>query len=141
MAVDIGQPAVSQEPNASLRHRWSVVTALLLAAIFAQAVFAGAMLSGVGWAHAAHAINAGLLTGAALLAALAGAVTLRRIAQGRRLVLTLLALSATMFVQMAAGRMSESGANLMWLHVPLGVALVGLAAQAASGARRLGPAQ
>jgi hypothetical protein len=141
MAIDLEQPFASQEPKASFRYWWSVVTILLLAAIFAQAVFAGAMLSGIGWAHAAHAIGAVLLTGSTLVAALASAVTLRRIPQGRKLTLILLLLAATVFLQMAAGKMSANGANLMWLHVPLGVALVGLAAQAASVARRLGNAR
>jgi hypothetical protein len=36
------------------------------------------------------------------------------------------------------GTLSAKGANLLWVHVPLGVALVGFAAQAAAGVRRLG---
>ena len=42
------------------------------------------------------------------------------------------------FVQFALGRLSAKGANVMWLHVPLGVMLVGLGGQAIAGSRRLG---
>lgn len=42
------------EPNRSLRRWWSAITVVLLVAVFAQAVFAGAMLSGVGWASDVH---------------------------------------------------------------------------------------
>lgn len=47
-------------------------------------------------------------------------------------------LAAVILLQTALGRFSAAGANLLWLHVPLGVALVGFAAQAANAARRLG---
>ncbi len=46
--------AASITPNASLREWWSVITTLLLAAIFIEAVFAGAMLSGVRKLGTAH---------------------------------------------------------------------------------------
>jgi hypothetical protein len=50
----------------------------------------------------------------------------------------LAALSLLLFVQMVVGRRSAEGANLLWLHVPLGVALVGMMVQPAIAARRLG---
>lgn len=49
-----------------------------------------------------------------------------------------MALAAAVFVQTAIGHMAAKGAPLLWVHVPLGVALFGLAAQALACARRLG---
>ena len=65
---------------------------------------------------------------------------LRRIPQGLKLGLTLLSLAALLLLQTALGRSAAHGAKLLWLHVPLGVALVGLAGQALAAARRLGEA-
>ena len=65
-------------------------------------------------------------------------ITLRRVPHGLQLGLTLLALGAVVLSQAVIGKASAHGAHLLWLHVPLGVALVGLAMQAAAGARRLG---
>lgn len=121
-----------------LRRWWTAVALTLAAGIFAQAVFAGAMLSGVEWAPRAHALNATLLTGAALAAGLAAAVMLRHQRQGLRFALTLLAVGAVLLLQTALGKMAMSGANLMWAHVPLGVALVAAAMQAVRRARALG---
>src|SRR5438874_59408 len=104
----------SSEHGRNLRRWWSVITALLVAAVFLEAVFAGAMLSGVGWARRAHAATAGLLIASAAVAGLVGLVTLRRIPHGPRLGLTLLSMAAVVFLQAAAGAMSAKGANLMW---------------------------
>lgn len=120
------------------RRRWTVITTLLVAAIFSEAVFAGVMLSGADWGRTAHLLNAVLLIASTLIAGLVAVVTLRRIPHGPKLGLTLVSLAVVIFLQTAVGRSSAKGANLMWVHVPLGVALVGFAAQAATGARRLG---
>jgi hypothetical protein len=128
----------SIEPNASLREWWGVVTTLLLAAIFIEAVFAGAMLSGVDWARTAHRLTAAILIASTLIAALAAIVSLRRLAHGLRLGLALLSLAASIFLQAAIGALSTKGANLLWVHVPLGVALFGLAARATTTARKIG---
>jgi hypothetical protein len=133
-----GYGVVSSDRRRTLRQWWGAVTTLLAAAIFIQAAFAGAMLSGVDWARAAHASGAVVLIVAALAAGFVCIATLRRIPLGLKLGLTLLSLAAAIFLQTALGKMSTQGANLMWLHVPLGVALVGFAAQAAAAARRLG---
>jgi hypothetical protein len=47
------------------------------------------------------------------------------------------ALAVILFAQAAIGRLSADGQNLLWLHVPLGVALVGLTVQPARIAGRL----
>jgi len=113
---------------------------LLVAAIFAQAVFAGLMLSGVEWARSAHAAGAVALIACTLAAGLAAIVTLRRVAHGMRFGFALLLLAVALSLQTAIGKSLVGGANLMWLHVPLGVALVGFATQALAAARRLGGA-
>ncbi|MDP3739388.1 MAG: hypothetical protein Q8R02_18510 [Hyphomonadaceae bacterium] len=124
--------------SATLRQWWSVTTTLIAVAILIEAVFAGAMLSGVEWARAAHAANAVILLASTSAASLVAIVTLRRIPHGTKLGLTLLSLAAVVFLQTAAGKLSAEGANLMWAHVPLGAALVGFAGLAAARARRLG---
>jgi len=121
-----------------LRRWWTAVTTLLVAAVFSEAVFAGVMLSGVGWGRTAHAVIAVVLIASTLVAGLVSAVTLRRIPRGSKLGWTLLTLAMVVFLQTALGRSSARGAHLLWVHVPLGVALVGVAGQAAAGARRLG---
>lgn len=123
------------EPTSS--RWWRLITIALVAAVFTEAVFAGAMLSGAGWARPAHALTAGLLVASTLVAGLVAIVTLRRAPHGAKLGLTLLALAATVFLQAAVGALSAKGANLLWVHVPLGVALVGLAGQAVAAARGL----
>jgi hypothetical protein len=128
--------AAANAPN--LRRWWNGVTTLLVIAVFAEAMFAGAMLSGVGWARTAHTVNAGVLIASTLAAGLVSVVTLRRVPHGLQLGLTLLSLAAAVLLQAAIGVLAAKGANLLWAHVPLGVALVGFAAQAAAGARRLG---
>jgi hypothetical protein len=138
LAVGLGRPAGSDEHGRALRRWWSLATAFLLAAVFLEAVFAGALLSGAAWARAAHGLTAGLVIAATAAAGLIGVVTLRRIPHGPRLGAGLLALAALAFLQTVLGALSAKGANLLWAHVPLGVALVGLAAQAAASARRLG---
>jgi hypothetical protein len=138
MAVPLDRPTASHAPNASLRQWWSIVTTLLAAALFVQAVFAGAMLSGVDWARAAHGATALIIVALTLTTGLVSAVTLRHVAHGPKLGLTLLSLAVVAFLQMVVGKSSAAGANLMWLHVPLGVALVGFAALAVANARRLG---
>ncbi|MBX3446840.1 MAG: hypothetical protein KF765_08795 [Parvibaculaceae bacterium] len=117
---------------------WRVITLLLLAAIFAEAAFAGAMLSGFPWARAAHLASAALLIFGAVTAACFALATLRRVPQGTKLGLMLLGLAVLLFLQTAIGKFAANGSNLLWLHVPFGVALVGLAAQAAARACNLG---
>jgi len=126
------------EPGRKLRQWWTIITAAIAVGIFAQAVFAGAMMSGEAWAASAHSANAVLLIAATLAAGLVSAVVLRRVPQGPTLGLMLLCLAVIVFLQTALGILSAKGANLMWVHIPLGVALVGFAMQAMMRARRLG---
>jgi hypothetical protein len=138
LAVHLDRPTDSSHPSRDLRRWWSVITTVLMVAIFTQAVFAGLMLSGVDWGRTAHSVNAMMLVASSLSASLVSLITLRRIPHGSKLGFTLLALAAVVVFEAAVGALSAKGANLMWVHVPLGVALVGFGAQAAAGARRLG---
>jgi hypothetical protein len=133
--VRLGRPT---ERGRNLRRGWGVIAILIVAAVFIEAVFAGAMLSGAGWARAAHAATALVLFASTITGGLVSLVTLRRVPHGRTLGLTLLSLGAVVLVEAVLGIASVHGANLLWAHVPLGVALLGLAAQAAAVARRLG---
>lgn len=136
MAGQMDGTAISNEPRS--RQEWSIVAYLLVLVLFAQAVFAGAMLSGFDWAQTAHRVTALVVIASAIVAGLVSAITLRRVRHGLKFSLTLLGLAALLFLQAALGALSAKGANLLWLHVPLGVALVGIAGQAVASARRLG---
>ena len=137
-AVHLDASTESGQPIRSLRQWWRVIAAFLVVAIFAQAVFAGLMLSGIDWGRTAHSVNAVVLIASTLSAGVASLVTLRRIPHGLKLGFTLLSLAVLVVLQAAVGVSAAKGANLMWVHIPLGVALVGLAGKAASVARRLG---
>ena len=137
VAVGLGESSVPTEQSRNVWRGWSVITGLIALAVLFEAIFAGAMLSGVEWAHRAHAVNAGILIASALIAGLFAVVTLRRIPQGVKLGRTLLALGTVVFLQAAVGALSAKGANLLWIHVPLGVGLFGFATRAALGARGL----
>jgi hypothetical protein len=136
-AVDFAPSTVSNDQGRNLRRRWTVITSLLVVALFLEAVFAGAMLSGASWARAAHGLTAVIVIGSTVTASLVALLTLRRIPHGPKLGFTLLLLAAVAILQAAVGAASAKGAILLWVHVPLGVALVGFAALAAASARRL----
>ncbi|MCE9650469.1 MAG: hypothetical protein K8R18_12680 [Parvibaculum sp.] len=137
-ALHQNRSASGREPHDKLRRRWSVIAVLIASAILVQAAFAGAMLSGVDFAFAAHKAMAALLIASTFTAGLVATIALRRIPNGLKLGLMLLALAFAIGLQTAIGKMSANGVNLMWLHVPLGVALVGFAMQAISAARKIG---
>ncbi|MEQ1784866.1 MAG: hypothetical protein ABMA14_26255 [Hyphomonadaceae bacterium] len=123
---------------ARLRQFWSIITILLVVDLVIEAGFAGAILSGADWARRAHVVNAVILIASTALAGLAAIPTLRRISQGLKLGSALLSLAAVIGLQLAVGKLSAEGANLMWVHAPLGSALVGFAVLTAIHARRLG---
>src|SRR5258706_12241697 len=111
--------------SGNLRRWWSVITILLATAILSEAIFAGAMLSGVDWARTAHSVNAAMLIASTFTAGLVALVTLRRIPHGLQLGLALLSLAPVAFIQAALGALSAKGPYLLWAHVPLGHALSG----------------
>lgn len=139
VAVQLGGPDEARnDRSSSLRFGWTVITTFLALAVFAEACFAGAMLSGFDWARTAHRANAAVLLGSSIVAGLAAVITLRRVPQGRRFALSLLSLAVALFVQAGVGSLSAKGANLLWVHVPLGAALVSFATQAVLRATNLG---
>lgn len=116
---------------------WAVSTWLLLAAVFSQSIFAGFLLSGDEWGRTAHGFMALGLVATTLVVGIAAAITLRHAPQGRRLAAWLFALAVCLAIQTVVGRRSAEGEDLLWLHVPLGVALVGLTLQPVRVARRI----
>jgi hypothetical protein len=138
MVIQLEKPRAQRALGANMIRWWTTITIAFVLALFAQAVFAGAMLSGFDWARPAHATTALVLTGSTLTAGLISVFTLRGKRNGLRLGVLLLALAAAVFVQFALGRMAAKGANVIWVHLPLGVLLIGLAWQAVAVARRLG---
>jgi hypothetical protein len=136
-AVGRSGSTVPIDQSRDLRRWWSAITNLIAFAILMEAVFAGAMLSGVAWARAAHAADAAIVVASSLVAGLICVISLRRVSGGTRLGATLLALAAVVFIQAAVGALAEKGANLLWIHIPLGVALFGFATRVAITARRL----
>jgi len=132
-----GQSQARNGVHRGVRQAWIVFTTLLAVAVFAEACFAGAMLSGFDWAHAAHKANAAVLMVSGIVASLAAIIMLRRVPQGRSLASSLSALAVLLIIQAGLGTLSAKGANLLWLHVPLGAALVAFAMQAALRAHRL----
>jgi hypothetical protein len=95
------------------------------------------MLSGVAWALRAHAVTAAILIASAAIAALVAFINRRSAANGTRLGAILSALALLVLAQTAVGMLSARGANFLWLHIPLGVALFGLARQAVATAGQL----
>jgi hypothetical protein len=135
------QEDASSRPEAAriaIRRTWIAVSRLLVTMVFAQAIFAGVLLSGENWGRTAHRANALILIWATLIAGLVAAVTLRGISNARRLAMGLVALAVVLLLQTVLGEASANGAGLLWVHVPLGVALVGLSGQIVVAARRLG---
>ena len=131
MTTHLDHAGVPSPRGGHLRRGWSLATAGLAGALIVEAGFAGAMLSGADWARQAHRATAGLLVCATLAASLLAYLSLRRRPRGARLGLLLLALAGGLVLQAGVGAfIARHGANLQWLHVPLGVALLGLAGQA-----------
>ena len=120
---------------------WILISRLLMLAVFAQSIFAGLLLSGEAWGRTAHRATAfGLIT-AALLAGIVALITLRRASGGSRFAASLLALAVLLAAQTAVGLRAAEGERLLWLHIPLGVALTGFTANLEAAVRRLTPGE
>lgn len=120
--------------NATL---WTAVARLLMIAVFTQSIFAGLLLSGELWGRTAHRATAFSLTAATLVAGIVALLTLRRNEHGPRFAASMLLFAAALIAQTVVGLRAANGERLLWLHVPLGVALTGFAAQLEASARRL----
>jgi hypothetical protein len=107
-------------------------------AVFFQAVTAGRILTGDDWARDVHRTAAGLVLVAATVGGLVALVRLRDRAGGRRFGLMLVAMGVGLFVEHGLGTAAADGEDTLWIHIPLGVALVALMMRLDVIARRLG---
>jgi hypothetical protein len=105
---------------------WQAVTTVLMLAIFSQAITAGLLLRGDGWAQTVHRTAAGILVAATFVAGLVALVTLRDESRGRRMGTLLVVLAVGLVVQYALGAAAVDGKDVLWIHIPLGVGLIGL---------------
>ena len=105
---------------------WQVVTTVLMLAIFSQAITAGLLLRGDGWAQTFHRSAAGALVAATFVAGVVALVTLRAEARGRRMGTMLVVIAVGLVVEYALGAASVEGKDVLWIHVPVGVGLIGL---------------
>jgi peptidoglycan/LPS O-acetylase OafA/YrhL len=133
------EPAVPAEPvDPAPTRAWAMLTTALMWAVFLQAVTAGRILTGDDWARDVHRTAAGLVFLAALGGGIAALVRLRDRAHGRRFGLTLVAIGVGLFVEHGLGTAAAEGEDTLWIHVPLGVALVGVLVHARQLADRVG---
>ncbi len=138
MGPSTGEMTAAPEQGSSAQRRlWVSITSLIAIMAFLEPVFAGAMLSGIEGARIAHAAGAAVLVTSTLIAAALAVVTLFRSPGGGKLARILFVLAAAVFTQAVVGVMASKGAPLLWLHIPLGVAVFGFATRAAGLARAL----
>ena len=97
-ALGLPRATVPPDRTRNLQRWWTVITTGIAVVILLEAVFAGAMLSGVSWARAAHGVTAGILIASALGAGLVAVLTLRRLSHGLKLSRTLFSLAAAFFL-------------------------------------------
>lgn len=129
-------PADSVDPVPA--RAWATFTTVMGWAVFLQAVTAGRILTGDEWAYDVHRTAAGLLFLVAVAGGVVALVSLRDRARGRRFGLMLVAIGVGLLVEHRLGTAAADGEDTLWIHVPLGVALVGILLQASQLARRIG---
>jgi hypothetical protein len=100
------------------------------AMVFMQAVFAGGFLSGRTGLRYAHGVNAGLLWLVSVVLMVVAVVTWRRGRTPGWVAAVASGLWVALEVQIAAGE-----AGMLWIHVPLGVAIFGIAVGTVIGTR------
>jgi hypothetical protein len=138
MNSNAGEMTAAVERGSSASRRlWTSITSLIAVMAFLEPVFAGAMLSGIDGARIAHAAGAAVLVASTLISGAVAIVTLFRAPDGGKLSRILFVLAAAVFTQAVVGVMASKGAPLLWLHIPLGVAVFGFATRAAGLARAL----
>jgi hypothetical protein len=119
-------PRADQTDRAGTWKVWQVVTTVLTLGIFSQAITAGLLLRGDGWAQTFHRSAAGVLVVGTFLAGIVALATLRDEARGRRMGIMLVVLAVGLVVQYALGTAAVDGKDVLWIHIPLGVGLIGL---------------
>ena len=123
-ATGAAVPAASTGPS-SLRV-WAVFTRVLTLGVFVQAFSAGSLLDGHSWARDVHRGVGVALVVAALAGGLVALIVLRDAPGGRRFGTYLVVAGVALLAQYALGRAAADGHETLWLHVPIGVALVGV---------------
>jgi hypothetical protein len=116
---------------------WLLVAGVLMAGVVAQPFLAGLMVRGHDWAETAHEKTGFGLVTATILASSVAAVTLRRREHGRAVISALVAFAVLIVIQTALGESAADGRDVLWLHFPLGVALVGAAMRLLRATRAL----
>jgi hypothetical protein len=98
--------------------------------VFMQAVFAGGFLSGRIGLRYGHGVNASLLWLVSVVLMVVAVVTWRRGRSSGWVAAVASGLWVALEVQIAAGE-----AGMLWIHVPLGVAIFGIAVATVIGTR------
>ena len=129
--------AETASTDGGIGRGWFWFATATMAAVFLQSVTAGRILSGDHWARTTHRVVAGVLVFLVFAAGLAALVVLRDRTGGRQMAAALLGLAAGLAVEYRLGAAAADGEDAVWLHVPFGVAIVAVAAQANRLARRL----
>ena len=129
--------ATDRSTERRIGRGWVALTGVAMWAIFLQSVTAGRILSGDDWARTTHQATGVVSFLVVLAAGLAALVALRARPGGRRLGAVLVALAVCLFVQLRLGTAAADGEETLWLHIPFGVGIIGLAARAYMLARRL----
>jgi hypothetical protein len=137
-AAEPAAPVAAAAADHAPARAWTAFTMVLTWAVFLQAVTAGRIVTGDDWARDMHRMAAGLLFVAALVGGLVALVRLRDRAGGRRFGLLFVAMGVGLFVQHGLGTAAADGEDTLWIHIPLGVALVALMVRLDMFARRLG---
>ena len=123
-------------PTRSSRIATLFSTALMWSVVL-QAVAAGRVLEGDDWARNLHRGFGGILLLTAVTGGVVSLVRLGNRAVGRRFGLMLIVIGIATYVEFHLGSAAADGEDTLWLHVPLGVALVALLAHATHLARRI----
>jgi hypothetical protein len=105
---------------------WQVVTTVLMLGIFSQAITAGLLRRGDEWAQTLHRTTAGVLVVGTFVAGIVALLTLRGEPRGRRMGTMLVILAVGLVVEYALGAAAVDGKDVLWIHIPVGVGLIGL---------------
>ena len=130
-------PAEAAAGRATTRA-WIAFSTILTLVVFFQAVTAGRILAGDEWARDVHHTVASLLILATVGGGIVALVRVRGRTGGRRFGLMLVAIGVMLFVHHRLGTAATDGDNTLWIHVPLGVALLGLVVETMHLACRVG---
>jgi hypothetical protein len=122
---------------ASASRLWVGLSGLLSLMTLAQSLFAGMLLAGYPIGRHIHRGNAYALFLFSLVGLVVAIMTQRRTRAGRRLISALAHFMVGIIIVTALGILSREGYRLHWLHLPAGVAMMGMASMIQRAARGL----